>query len=104
MASLLRSKAYVEPILEGFVASIGGLDGRLRSSVVAAIAEQLSGPFSPPASACKDTGRIFLLLFHRKNEVRTQPVLFLQSAVQPVQILSSKDNNGSVSLVRTMMF
>jgi len=75
MASLLRSKAFGEPILEGFIASIGGLDGRLRNSAVAAIAEQLSGPFSAPASACKNTGRISLLLFHRRNEVCTQPVL-----------------------------
>ena len=63
MASLMRSKAYGEPILEGFIASIGGLDGRLRNSVVAAIAEQLSGPFSPPATiACKNTGVMPLLL------------------------------------------
>ena len=43
MAELLWSKAYGEPVLEGFIASAGGLDGRLRRSVASAIAEQLAG-------------------------------------------------------------
>lgn len=43
MAPLLWSMAYGESVLEGFIASIGGLDGRLRKSISAAIAEQLPG-------------------------------------------------------------
>ena len=43
LAPLLWSTPYREPVLEGFIASIGGLDGRLRRSVSAAIAQQLSG-------------------------------------------------------------
>ena len=42
MVPLLWSKAYGEPVLEGFIASIGGLDGRLRRSVSAAIAKRLA--------------------------------------------------------------
>ena len=43
LAPLLWSAPYREPVLEGFIASIGGLDGRLRKSVSAAVAQQLSG-------------------------------------------------------------
>ena len=43
MAELLWSGAYGEPVLEGFIASAGGLDGRLRRFVSSAIAEHLAG-------------------------------------------------------------
>lgn len=43
LAPLLWSAPYREPVLEGFIASIGGLDGRLRRAVSAAISQQLSG-------------------------------------------------------------
>ncbi len=42
LVPLLWSKAYGKPVLEGLVASIGGLDGRLRRSVSAAIAKHLA--------------------------------------------------------------
>lgn len=45
MAALLWSEAYWEPVLEGFIASIGGLDGQLRSAVSEAIAGTMSGAF-----------------------------------------------------------
>ena len=45
MAALLWSEAYWEPVLEGFIASIGGLDGQLRSAVLEAIAGTMSGAF-----------------------------------------------------------
>ena len=51
LAPLLWSTPYREPVLEGFIASIGGLDGRLRRSVSAAIAQQLSG-VAQPHNAC----------------------------------------------------
>ena len=45
MAALLWSEAYWEPVLEGFIASIGGLDGQLRSAVSEAIAGTMSGAY-----------------------------------------------------------
>ena len=45
MAALLSCEAYREPVLEGFVASIGGLDGQLRSAVLEAIAGTILGAF-----------------------------------------------------------
>ena len=47
VAPLLWSAPYREPVLEGFIASIGGLDGRLRRSVSAAMAQQLPGVAQP---------------------------------------------------------
>ena len=65
LAPLLWSAPYREPVLEGFIASIGGLDGRLRRSVSAAIAQQLSGaaqPESQPLNRTRNTNSHLLCL------------------------------------------
>jgi hypothetical protein len=50
LAGLLRLGVYKEAVLEGLVASIGGLDGVLGRAASTALLQQLQGMLKPPVA------------------------------------------------------